>query len=199
MEEIMQMIFGFLAMAAGIYSILILIRIIISWFGTFSDSAPVILLSRITDPYLDWWRRSLNMRIGVLDFSAVAAIVSLSIAQSIFLTLSHSGKITIGHLLAVVLMAVWNIAAFIIGFCFIIILLRLIAYLANVNIYSPFWRIVDSISQPVLYRLNRVFFGNKIEGYLKGIIVSLFVLAVIRICGGIIMSLLAGFLSNLPV
>jgi len=194
----MQMIFSFLAFTAGLYSILILIRILISWFGSFNDSKPLNLISRITDPYLDWWRRSVNIRIGVMDFSAVAAIVSLSLLQSIFYSLAYSQRLTIGYLLAIVLSAVWSIASFIIGFLFLVILLRLIAYLTNRNIYSPFWRVVDAVSQPVLYRLNRIFFGNRIAGYVKGIAISLIALAAIRICGGFIIPQLAGLLSRLP-
>ena len=198
MEDLMNTVFGFLAAAAGIYSIMILIRILISWFGSFSDSKPVGILSRVTDPYLDWWKRSLNFRIGALDFSAVAAIVSLSLAQNIFYSLSMEGRITIGHLLAVILISVWNIAGFIITFCFIAVLLRLIAYFVNADIYNPFWKIVDSISQPVIYRLNRIFFGSRIAGYLNGIIISLIALAGVRILGNIAVSFVSGMLSRLP-
>lgn len=194
----MQMVFNFLAFAAGIYSILILIRILISWFGNYNDTMPVKLISRVTDPYLDWWRRSVNIRIGVMDFSAVAAIVSLSLLQNIFFSLAHSQKITIGYLLAIFLTAVWSIASFILGFLFLVILLRLIAYLTNRNIYSPFWKVIDTISQPVLYRLNRIFFGNRIAGYVKGIVISLAALAAIRICGGFVIPLIAEFFLRLP-
>jgi YggT family protein len=199
MEELMRMIFGFLTAAAGVYSILIFIRIIISWFGGSVYGKPVDILNAVTDPYLDWWKRTLNLRIGFLDFSVLAAIAFISVLQSVFFSLSRYEMITLGRILAIVLMSFWNVVSFILGFCFLVIVLRLIAYLTSRNIYSPFWQAVDSVSQPVLYRLNRIMFGNKIAGYLKGIILSLLLLAVIMIGGKIVMPLFASVLFRLPI
>jgi YggT family protein len=199
MEEIMHSIFGFLATLAGIYSILLFIRIIISWFGSFDQNKPVEILSRVTDPYLGWWRRNLPIRIGILDFSVVAAIVFLAVIQRIFVSIAASQGITLGSILAIVLLSVWGIVSFILGFCLVIIILRLIAYLTNRDIYSPFWQMVDSISKPVLYRLNRIIFGNRIVGFLKGIIMSSILLIMIWIGGNLAASMIANFLYKLPV
>jgi len=195
----MQMIFGLLAGAVGIYSILILIRIIISWFGSFASSRPVNLLCSVTDPYLDWWKRKFSIRIGFLDFSAVLAIVSLSLIQNILYSLAHYNRITIGYLLAILLMAVWSVLSFLIGFCIIIIAIRLIGYLTNSNIYSPFWQAIDSISQPLLYRMNRIFYGKRIGSYLNGIIYTLVILAAAWIGGGFVFPKIAKLLSSLPL
>jgi len=199
MEDMMQFIFRILAAAAGIYSLLIFIRIIISWFGGFISGKPVEILNKITDPYLDWFRKKLNIRVGFLDFSVVVAIVSLSLIQNILLTLSVSERMTIGFLLAEVILSLWRIISFILTFLIVVIVLRAIAYLTNRNIYSPFWSIVDSISQPIMYRMNRLFFGDKIGGYLKGILFSLILLAVILFAGRFIIKLIAGLLYSFPL
>jgi YggT family protein len=199
MEEIMSLIFGILAGAAGIYSLLLFIRIILSWFGGIPSSRPVDLLVRITDPYLDWWRSHLNLRIGFLDFSAVAAIIAVSIAQNIFGSIANSGVLKLGNILAIVLLSIWSVIFFILGFCLVILILRLIGYLTNRNIYSPFWRVIDSISQPLLYRLNRIIFGNRIAGYLKGILLSSLLLAALMAGGYIAVPALAVLISKLPV
>jgi len=195
----MRFIFSVLAGAAGIYSLLIFIRIIISWFGGFSGSKPVELLAGVTDPYLDWWRRNINLRIGLLDFSVVAAIAALSLVQNILYSLSSYQVLRLGSILAVILLSAWSVVFFILGFCLLIIVLRLVAYLANRDIYSPFWRVIDSLSQPVLYRLNRIIFGKRITGYLKGIIISCLLLAALMIAGNIAVHALAALLSSLPV
>ena len=195
----MNTLFGFLAALAGVYSILIFIRIIISWFGSFDQNKPVEILYRVTDPYLNWWRKNLPIRIGVIDFSVVAAIVFLAVIQRILISISASGGITLGSVLAIVLLSVWNIVSFILGFCLVIIILRLIAYLTNRDIYSPFWQVVDSISRPVLYRLNRIIFGNRIAGFLKGIIMSSILLVMVWIGGNLAASMLANFLYKLPI
>jgi YggT family protein len=195
----MRILFGFLAAALGIYSFLIMIRIIISWFGGSVTGKPVEILSRITDPYLNWWLRNLKLRLGFMDFSAIAGIVFLSLVQNIFYHLLFSARITLGNILSIVLLSVWTVVSFILGFCLIVIIIRLIGYITNCNIYSGFWRVIDSISQPLLYRLNLMIFGRRIVGYQKRIITSSVVLAVIWLGGKFIMPYLAGFLSRLPL
>ena len=195
----MRMIFGVLAAAAGIYSLLIFLRIIFSWFRGMVSGKPVEILNKITDPYLNWWRQTLNFKLGFLDFSVVAAMVSLYAVQRIFNILAVSNRITLGSILAVILISLWSIVSFIIGFCLIIIILRAAAYLTSRNIYSPFWSAIDSISQPIMYRMNRLFFGNKIGGYLKGIIFSLIFFVIIMIGGKFLTDLLADIFYRLPV
>jgi YggT family protein len=195
----MRFIFSLLASAAGLYSLLIFIRIIIAWFGNSVSGKPVELLTRVTDPYLDWWRRTLNLRLGALDLSPIAAIVGLSLVQNILTNLSRYGRITLGYILSVVLLSVWSAASFILGFCLVILILRTIAYLSNRNIYSPFWNVIDTISQPVLFKINQILFGGRITDYLKRIIVSSLVLAAAWIGGGIAIRILAFFLAKLPL
>jgi YggT family protein len=194
----MYIIFGVLAGAAGIYSILILIRIILSWFDGSVYGRPVELLNSVTGPYLNWWKNKLNFRAGSLDFSAVAGVAALSAAQNIFFTLSRFHRISLGAVLSVIILTAWSAVSFLLGFFIVIIGLRLVAYLLNCDIYSPFWRIVDSISQPVLYRLNRIMFGKRISGFLKGIFLSLLLLGALTIGGNFIVKNLAGFISRLP-
>jgi len=195
----MRLIFGIMASALGIYSVLILIRIVISWFGGIAGGKPVDLLAKLTDPYLDWWRSHLNLRAGFMDFSAVLGIVTLGIVQRIMAILANSGRIKIGSILALVLSSLWSIVFFILGLCLVFVVLRLVAYLTNRDIYSSFWRVIDSISQPILYRINRIIFGKRIAGYLKGIILSCLLLAALMFAGSIAVPILAGLLSRLPV
>jgi len=195
----MRFIFGILASAAGIYSILLFIRIIISWFGGLPSNKLTDLLAGVTDPYLDWWRSHLNLRIGFLDFSALAAIIAVSVAQNIFYSISNTGVLKFGFVLAIILLSIWSVVFFVLGFCLVIVILRLIAYLTNRNTYSPFWRVIDSMSQPVLYRINRILFGRRIVGYLKGIILSCIVLAALMVGGRIFVPIFAAMISKLPV
>jgi YggT family protein len=199
MEEIMRFIFGILASITGIYSLIIFIRIIFSWFGNMVSGKPVAIINKITDPYLDWWRQKLPLKIGNFDFSVIPAILFLSFIQNIFSILSKAERITLGFLLAQVLLLIWNIISIIIGFFIIVIIIRLIGYFINSNIYSPFWSIIDSITQPVLYKTNRIFFGNKIGGYLKGMFLSLLLLIVILFGGWFVVSLLSSILNRLPI
>ena len=194
----MRTIFSLLSAAAGFYSLLIFIRIIISWFGNAVTGKLVDFLARVTDPYLDWWRRTLNLRVGFLDLSPIAGIAALSLIQSIFYLFSRYDRITVGIILAIVLLSIWSVVSFIVGFCLIIIILRLIAYITNRNIYGSFWQVIDTISQPLLYRTNRIIFGKRIPGCLKGIITSSLLLAAIWIGGKYAVPQVAKLLSKLP-
>ena len=199
MERKMKNIFNILASAAGIYSILIFIRIIITWFSQGVPSKPVEFLSRLTDPYLNWWRKILKLRIGVLDLSPLAGIAALSILQRMLYYLAGEGRVSLGIFLAMILVSAWSIIGFILGFCTLLLVIRFIGYITNRNMYSHFWRLIDTITQPILYRLNRIIFGNRIPEFKKGILLSALLLGVVWIGGGFIIPYIARFLSKLPV
>jgi YggT family protein len=194
----MRFILNLLGGLAGLYLLLIFIRVMLSWFSTPSLGRPVELLARITDPYLDWWRRFPILRTGFLDLSPVAAMVTLSMVQTACDIAASYGRISLGILLAIVLQAAWSILSFVLGFFIIVLLLRLIAYLSNRNIYSTFWRIVDSISQPVLYRITRIFYRRRLINYLAGLFLSLGVLAALEIGGYALVAWLLEILLRLP-
>jgi YggT family protein len=183
---------------AGLYMLLIFIRVMLSWFNASSLGRPVELLGRITDPYLDWWRRFPILRTGFLDLSPIAAMAALSLVQTACGIAARYGRISLGILLAIVLQAVWSVLSFVLAFFIIVLLLRLIAYLSNRNIYSTFWRIVDSVSQPVLYRITRIFFRRRLINYLAGILLSIGVLAALEIGGHFLAALLTGIFQRLP-
>jgi len=96
-------------------------------------------------------------------------------------------------------MAAWSIVSFILGFFIIVLVLRIFAYLTNQDIYTPFWKVIESIAQPLLYKTNRLIFGNKIGNYLKGIIISTLIITVIWIAGTFLMPRFANLLFGLPV
>jgi YggT family protein len=195
----MRFLFSVLSGLAGLYELLIFVRILLTWFSTGNYGKPAELLERITDPYLGWWQRNFPIRAGFLDLSPVAAIAALSIVQSIFSTIARYGRISLGIILAVTLMAFWSALSFIVGFCFVIVVLRFIAYMTSRNIYSPFWRVIDSISSPILYRINRIIFGKRLVNYMTGMITAAAVLAVIWIGGRFAVRFLAALLLRLPL
>jgi YggT family protein len=198
-EEIMRSVFGILATIIGFYSLIIFVRIIFSWFGSMVFGKPVEIINKITDPYLDWWRDKLHLNVGGFDFSVIPAVVFLSFIQNLFKILSVSVKITLGFLLAQILLALWNIFSFIIVFFIIVIIIRAIGYLINGSMYSPFWVLIDSMSQPLLYRMNRIFFGKKIGNYIAGILLSLLFLIILLVGGKFIILILSGIMYKLPI
>jgi YggT family protein len=181
----------------SIYMLLIFIRILLTWFSGAYYGRAVEALRSITDPYLDWFRR-FPLRLGLFDLSPLAALAVLSLVNNIFGVLARHGRISLGVVLGMILASLWSVASFILGFLIIVLALRLIAYLTSRDVYHSFWRIVDLIAQPVLYRINRIIFRNRLVHYLTGLITALLVLLVLWITGGRLIALAGKLLSGLP-
>ena len=199
MDGIIRPVAGLLSVIIGMYSLVIFFRLILTWFpgsprGRFTD-----FLARITDPYLDWWRRKLNLRAGYMDLSPLAGIVALSVAQTVCSVLSRQGKISLGVIFGVCVSALWSAVSFLLDFCQIILILRFIAYLSSASIYSPFWQVIDKISRSLLYRINRIMFGKRLVSYKVGMLSAIAALAVLWIGGGIGVRILTGLLYALPL
>jgi len=197
MDGMIRIIFGFLAGFFGLYSLLIVIRILLTWFSNVPSGRFPVILSRITDPYLNWWRRKLGLRVGFIDLSPLAGMVALSVAQTICSVISRQGRISVGIILGVCISAMWSAVSFLIGFCVIFLVLRLIGYFINANIYSPFWRVIDAISRPLLYRVSRILFGKRIVDYRVGIISAVAVFSGLWIGGYFGIRFLTGLLTGI--
>jgi YggT family protein len=194
----MRALFNMLGALTSLYMLAISVRIILTWFSGNTYGRPVEILSRITDPYLAWFSR-LGLRAGFVDLSPIIALAVLSMANRIFSTLAVYGAITLGIILAMVLQSLWSAIQFILLFFIIVLVLRFIAYIGNRNIYSFFWRIVDAISQPVLFRISRIFFGARIIHYRTSLILSIAILCAVMFVLRLAIPLAVGFLARLPV
>jgi YggT family protein len=195
----MQKLMGILGSLTGLYGLLIFVRVMLTWFSGAHFGRPAAILSRITDPYLAFWSRFPVLRTGFIDLSPIAAMAALSLAQNVFTSIARYGFISLGLILTIAVSSLWSAAFFILGFFAVILGLRLIAYLSNQNIYSPFWRIIDSISQPVLYRITHFFFRNRIINYRSGLILSIVILLALMAAGGFAINKITLFLIRLPV
>jgi len=73
-----------LAQTLMIYSVILLIRVLLSWFPNLDWGSNPILssISSITDPYLNLFR-GLIPPLGGIDLSALVAFLSLNLIQSL--------------------------------------------------------------------------------------------------------------------
>jgi YggT family protein len=92
----------------------------------------------------------------------------------------------------------WSVVSFVLGFSIVVLVLRLIAYLANRDVYHGFWRIIDTVSQPILYRINRMIFGRRLVRFMTGILTSIGVLLVLRVGLELLVRLALDLLVRLP-
>ena len=86
MTELLGQLFPVLARTLEIYSLILLVRVLLSWFPNLDwGSNPVLsTVSSITDPYLNAFR-GLIPPIGGLDLSAILAFLALQLGQNLLL------------------------------------------------------------------------------------------------------------------
>ena len=182
-----------------LYTLAIVIRIILTWFqGPYSLGKPFHYLMRITDPYLNYFRRFQFLRIGQFDFSPVAAIILLSMASNIFGSLALFGKITLGIVLALLVSMIWSAIAFFLVLFLVLVVIRIVSLLVGVNYSSSFWRTLDIILNPLLLPISKFFTGGKNTTYMRGLLIGGGVFLGLRILGGFLVHEITRFLEKLP-
>ncbi|MFM1799904.1 MAG: hypothetical protein RLZZ117_2182 [Cyanobacteriota bacterium] len=79
----LALIVAVLAKTLQIYSLVLIVRVLLSWFPNLDWSNPVLAaISGISDPFLNVFR-GLIPPIGGIDLSAIVAFFSLSILQGL--------------------------------------------------------------------------------------------------------------------
>ena len=81
--EALSFLLQVLAQTLSIYTLVLLVRVLLSWFPNLDWSNPLIsTVSSITDPYLNAFR-GLIPPLGGLDLSAILAFLALQLVQSL--------------------------------------------------------------------------------------------------------------------
>ena len=197
-------LFRFLQAVVLVYLVLVALRIIITWFRGADHNAPTEVLARVTDPYLRWFQRLRFLRVGVLDFSPAAAILVLIVAGNVLQRLAAAQRVTVGIVLAQLLLVTWSAAS-------VLVVVFMIMAVARAFIAAMRWEqgggllnMLDHTLQPmVTFVSRRVSLGERLKergqtvqkvAYL-GLIAVL--LLVILIVGNIVVRwLVAQFLSS---
>ncbi len=79
----LRSVLSVLSVTLQIYSLILLVRVLLTWFPNIDWSNPVLsTVSSITDPYLNLFR-GLIPPIGGLDLSAILAFFALNIGQQL--------------------------------------------------------------------------------------------------------------------
>ena len=90
MDTAVALLITTLAQFLQIYSVLLFIRILLSWFPNVNwYDPPFSILAQLTDPYLNIFR-SFIPPLGGMDFSPILAILLLNFASSLLTTLQRA-------------------------------------------------------------------------------------------------------------
>jgi YggT family protein len=182
-----------------IYVFLCAARVLMSWVPNLDSGRGGAILARLTDPYLNFFRRFKILSAGAFDFSPIAALALLAVVNNLLGTLAYAGRISAGLVLGLLLGAAWSAVSFIVSFFAVLAVARLVAYAARWNSLHPLWMVIDSILNPVLFRINRLLYRGKFVNYLQGLITGLVILVLLWLGGGALIGDLVGLLERLPI
>lgn len=195
---LLSVIARILGALTSLYMILCALRVFMSWAPSINVGRMGGFLGAVVDPYLRLFSHVPLLKTQRFDFSPIAALTVLSVANNMFSTLAFSGKITVGFFLSLILGALWSAFSFVLSFVSACALIRIVVCIARWNSLHPVWVVVDSILNPILYRINRVIYHNRAVDYLQGLITGFLVLILFRAAGGALVRLLGSLLLSLP-
>jgi len=185
----------------GLYSFIIWIRIILTWIripGQMTENPFVRFLSKIVDPYLNWFSGIKGLKKQHIDLTPLVAIAVLSIFQSIFSLYGAYGKITIGMVLSLIVRTFWSfILSPAFWFILIILCIRLFfCYKRGPN--SIFYiKMLDSMDGSLIDFVQRLFFGKNAVDDRSLVWASIIFYGVLYLLGKYLMAFLASALLKL--
>lgn len=180
----LQGICSFIATILGIYSTVIIIRIIVSWivlltrrngwssdeygYGQEDPDHPSALytvdmvLGKICDPYLSLFRGAKGLRKSNIDLTPLLAFVVLNLVRSILSLFSQVGRLTLWTILAIIVDGLWSaLVSFLLIVLVILLIVRLIVgFNRNPNSNNVINFIDPIIDSPVSF-VYRLFFGKR--------------------------------------
>lgn len=172
---ILRIISAFLSL----YSLLCLLRIIITWIPNYSYSKPADILAQICDPYMNLFRGIKWLRFGSFDFSPALALCILGAGSQIFSSLANGGYINLQMILAMILEIFFLIPSSLIFFLIILFAIRLILIMINRDSYNTSGFManqIDSSISPIVYRIARTFAMGRRITYKAALIISIIAL-----------------------
>ncbi len=179
------------------YMLLLFLRIIITWFSSADYGRPYEILTSITDPYLNYFKKFSFLKFGMMDFSSIAGILLLVIVLNVLNTISSYGSITVGLILAIILGAAWSAINFLLTFFIVLTLIRLVTGMLNATRQSPLMTTIETIISPVTNFVYYKIFKNKNITYTTCLTVTGFSLIALLISGNAFTNYLINLLGNL--
>lgn len=155
MHHALMSISLFFARLIEIYSFLIWIRIIVSWVRPYPRPGSfTYYMAKAVDPFLGLFRSS-KARIGVLDFSPIIAIGLLSVVQTLLSVYGNYGFLTLGIILANIIIAFWSYGISI--FLFFSIIMLIFKTIAAFSHNSMMYGMTAQFSDPISNMVRRSF------------------------------------------
>ncbi len=153
---------NFAAKLIGLYSLLIWVRIILSWIRSpqLQANEMYILLCRVTDPFLNIFKP--KNYAGRIDFSPLFALMILNTVKTVLEMIYTYNKITLWLVLAVLINNLW---AYIFRYIFLIVIIMLVVRIfisKSTTAQSQMWlNVIDRNLNAPVGLVFRLFYSNK--------------------------------------
>ncbi|MGX8685640.1 MAG: YggT family protein [Spirochaetales bacterium] len=157
-----MVLLNFAAKLIGLYSMLIWVRIILSWIRSpqLQSNEVYIFLCRITDPFLNIFKPK-NF-VGRIDFSPLFALMILNTVKTVLEMIYTYNKITLWLVLAVLINNLW---AYIFRYIFLIVIIMLVVRIfvsRSTTAQSQMWlNVIDRNLNAPVGVVFRLFYSNK--------------------------------------
>ena len=151
-----------LARTLSFYSIIIWIRIMLTWFVPFSEPGTFsYYIAKIVDPYLNLFRSS-KARLGVLDFSPIIAIGLIEVIKAILSFFGIYGTLTLGYILALFIRAFWSygISLFLILAGIMLLMKTIASFSSSPAFYASSERFSSAVA-PITDFVRNTFFPQR--------------------------------------
>lgn len=192
----LQAVFQFLAAAVSVYMLMIIFRVLLSWFQGRVNGRGVEILTKITDPYLNKFRSISWLHFGMMDFSPVVAIAVLGMVSQIFTSLAVSGTLNPMMILIYILNTIWSFFAFFINIFIVLMIFRLVTLLFFSKWSHQVLFQIDNILYKAVARILGLFTSNTVK-FTTGLAISAAILLVLRVGLGFGFTYLFSFLMGL--
>ncbi len=181
------------------YLFILSLRIVLGWFAPRALGKAWDLLAGATDPYLELFGRIRFLRGNLFDFSPIAAILALVVVLDLVNQLLYYGRITLGFFLASVFSAAWSGVRFILLLFLIVGVLRTIPLLLRTSAGSTVWKVVDTIMQPIVAWVTKVFRLGQGSGYTQHLLLTIGLLLVAWLLGEAVVHYIVFAFQMLPI
>lgn len=192
-------ILSVLSAVVTLYTLICFLNIILSWFPGAKFTSFGRFISKISDPYMNFFSKWGWLRIGNIDFSPLISIGLLSVLSSILAGIQGTGRIYFGGILATVILMLWNIISSLLTIFLILVFVRWIVLLINKGqtSFDSGWNQIDMIINRISYKVAGTFTKKSIS-YQKSLLITWITFLVISIAGRFLISILYNLCNQLP-
>ena len=217
--ELLRRICSLAAWVLGVFSTVILIRIIVSWvllftrrsswrngysFGQQNPDSPGLLvnldtiLGKICDPYLKIFSGVTSLKRSNFDLTPLLALILLNFVRSVLGMIASVGQISLWTILAVLVNGLWSsLFSFILIALIILLIIRLVLGRSNSPGANNWINTIDPILDAPVSRVYKLFFKGKQVDDQKVVIASIIFYVIIFAAAKWAVSLLVNFLLGL--